>query len=164
MRDIRDQPNREPNDEPNDMTEQNTGTALPEPPTLDRLAGLREKSGTIRDFMEWLRENGYRLGGLQYHISACRRHDHGEEQDLCTCDEVAAECFGVNPGQCPHRDSHVDWLWNTPLKDRSEPVDTLLERYLDINPDDVDRERQALLAFARDQQGPEQSLTGDGGR
>ena len=45
----------------------------------------REKSGTIRDFMEWLRKNGYRLGGLQYHVSACRQHNHGEEQDPCIC-------------------------------------------------------------------------------
>ena len=56
--------------------------------------------------------------------------------------------------QCLYRDSHVDWLHQTPLKDRSEPVDTLLGRYLDIDPDDVGRERQTLIDFASRGPGP----------
>ena len=103
------------------MTEPNTGTVLPETPTLDRLAELREQWDTIRDWMQWLRENGYRLGGLQHHLSTCRRHDRGEDQAPCACEEIASECYGVNPDQCPHRDSHVDWLWNTPMRDRGNP-------------------------------------------
>ena len=64
--------------------------------------------------------------------------------------------------QCLYRDSHVDWLHQTPLKDRSEPVDTLLGRYLDIDPDDVGRERQTLIDFASRGPGPPATRRGQG--
>ena len=65
-------------------------------------------------------------------------------------------------GDGGHPDSHVDWLWHAPMRDRDERTDALLERYLDINPDEVDRECKALIVFARSQQDPGAGANGAG--
>lgn len=70
----------------------------PATPNLDRMTQVRDEWNTIEAWMEWLTERGYRLGGFKYHSIVCRRHCYGEEDEKkpCCCEEVAAECWGVN--------------------------------------------------------------------
>ena len=88
--------------------------------------------------MEWLQQNGHRLAGFQYHVSSCHCHDHGNAHSPCACDEIAAECYDVNPEQCPHWDSHTDWVPRIVMRDQGA----------------VDRERRAFIDFVQDQQDP----------
>ena len=131
------------------MTGRTAPDQCPETPTLDRLAATREKRDVIREFMEWLQQNGYRLAGFQYHVSSCHCHDHGNAHSPCACDEIAAECYDVNPEQCPHRDSHTEWVPRIVMRDQGENT-----RYLGINQGAVDRECRAFIDFVQDQQDP----------
>ena len=81
---------------------------------------------------------------------ACKRCKFGDEDAPCRCDLEGTECFGVNAGECPDRDRHVDWLWDQPLKPRPGYVSSLLDAFYETDQKEIEKERRALLAYAQE--------------
>ena len=117
----------------------------PATPTLDRLTELQPELNAIGEFMDWLHGKGYVLGGHQYH-RVCKMCNYGDYDASCRCEEESAECWGMDE-ECPYE--HQDYLWRVPIRDRATSIESLLSQYTGIDQNDVERERSAVLEYAR---------------
>ena len=120
---------------------------VPKTPTLDWLAGFAKERLAVQDFLEWLQQKGYVLGGYRYH-PRCDVHEFGDKKAECECEIQNRECFGIDP-DCPDKENHVEWLWEVPIAPRLTEAKTLINEFYDIDEEAVERERRGLLTYVQ---------------
>ena len=116
----------------------------PETPTLERMIELRPRIDEINEFLDWLGKQGYSLAGYRYH-SICYKHSSTDLECRKCCEEMS-ECWGMDD-DCTYIDIHE---CSTRPYDRMINRDKLLSKFFEIDMNEVEREKLAVLDHVRE--------------
>jgi hypothetical protein len=147
----------------------------PATPMLEKLHGVSEDSQIIGGFLEWLYGQGVQLMRWDTQVTDSKpcmyqvRDRRSHEETQTTVEDLRhlnAELAGVDPATLPERPfppppPHPDTCacngtgtLETTMEDWvvwGSGINPVLARYYDIDLDQCDRERKALLEWAREQ-------------
>lgn len=101
-----------------------TAPGYPPTPELDKMLAAHERLGTqqIGEFIEWLQGQGIVLARTHEHDDGCRDEDGRR--------------------LCGYLEGHLEYV--------HEPLQRLLERYTEVDPAKIERERRAVLKWVAD--------------
>ena len=123
------------------MTIQNLET-----PNLDKMNSVKDQSQAIYEFLEFLREKGYYLGGYPHHSYA---YDEIIQQgkDLDDFEINADECWGAD-SNCPY--TGKSWhksKYNSLMVQRHKALHILLYEFFDIDEEEIIKEQEQVLSI-----------------